>query len=86
MQKVLQKTIKNFYKSNKLMLKKQQRFKSERHNVFIEDINKIDLSSNVDKIIQLIDSMWKKLNVATLQKMINFYDVTKENIIVNNTN
>ena len=86
MQKVLQKTIKNFYKSNKLMLKTQQRFKSERHNVFIEDINKIDLSSNVDKIIQLIDSMWKKLNVATLQKMINFYDVTKENIIVNNTN
>ena len=86
MQKVLQKTIKNFYKSNKLILKTQQRFKSERHNVFIEDINKIDLSSNVDKIIQSIDSMWKKLNVATLQKMINFDDVTKENIIVNNTN
>ena len=31
------------------MLKTQQRFKSERHNVFIEEINKIALSSNDDK-------------------------------------
>ena len=31
------------------MLKIQQRFKSERHNVFTEVINKIALSSNDDK-------------------------------------
>ena len=68
MQKVLQKTIKNFYKSNKLILKTQQRFKSERHNVFIEDINKIDLSSNVDKIIQSIDSMWQKTKCSNIAK------------------
>ena len=33
----------------------QQRFKSERHNVFTEEINKIALSSNDDKRMQSID-------------------------------
>ena len=33
----------------------QQRFRSERHNVFTEGINKIALSSNDDKIVQSID-------------------------------
>ena len=37
------------------MLKPQQRFKSERHNVFIEKINKIALSSNDAKRMQSID-------------------------------
>ena len=37
------------------MLKTQQRLKSERHNVFIEVINKIALSSNNDKRMQSID-------------------------------
>ena len=37
------------------MLKTQQRLKSERHNVFIEVINKIALSSNNDKRMQWID-------------------------------
>ena len=35
----------------------QQRFKSERHNVFTEEINKIALSSNDNKRIQSIDSI-----------------------------
>ena len=43
--------------SNKLILKTKQRFKSERRNVFTEEINKIVLSSNNDKRIQLIDSV-----------------------------
>ena len=30
-------------KDNKLILKTQQRFRSEKHNVFIEEINKIAL-------------------------------------------
>ena len=34
---------------NKLMLRTQQRFKSKRHNVFTEEINKITLHSNDDK-------------------------------------
>ena len=35
---------KEFIKNNKWTLKIQQKFKSERHNVFIEEINKIALS------------------------------------------
>ena len=42
---------------NKAILKTQQRFKSERHNVFTEVINKIALSTNDDKRILAIDSM-----------------------------
>ena len=38
-------------------MKTQQIFKSESHNVFIEKINKIVLSSNVDKTMQSIDSI-----------------------------
>ena len=48
---------KKFIKNNKLILKTQQRFKSERHNVFSEEINKIALSSNDDKRMQSIDSI-----------------------------
>ena len=48
---------KEFIKKNKLILKTQQRFRSERHNVFTEEINKIPLSSNDDKRMQPIDSI-----------------------------
>ena len=40
----------------KLILKTQQIFKSEKHNVLTEEINKIVLSSN-DKRMQTIDSI-----------------------------
>ena len=43
-----------FIKNNKLLLK-QQRFKSERHSGFTEEINEIALSSDDDKGIQSID-------------------------------
>ena len=36
---------------------KTQKGLSERHNVFTEEINKIALSSNDDKIMQSIDSI-----------------------------
>ena len=35
----------------------QQRFKSERHNVFTDEINKIALSSNDDKRIEPSESI-----------------------------
>ena len=46
---------KEFIKSDKLIIKTQQRFESERHNVFTEEINKIVLSSNDDEKVQSID-------------------------------
>ena len=35
--------------NDKVVLKSQQRFKSERHDVYTEKVNKIPLSSNDDK-------------------------------------
>ena len=53
----LKKDHKEFIKNNKLILKTQQRFKSEKHNVFTEEIDKIALSSKDDKKIKSIDSI-----------------------------
>ena len=53
----IKENCKEFIKNNKSMLKTQQRFKRERHNVFTEEINKIALSSNDDKRMQSIDSI-----------------------------
>ena len=55
-QTVLKKNMKNLWKNNKSILKKQ-RFKSEGHNAYNEIINNITLSPNDDKRIQSIDSV-----------------------------
>ena len=41
--------------SNEIVLKSQQRFKTERHNVYTEEINKIALSSNDGKRLPTFD-------------------------------
>ena len=41
--------------NNETILKSQQRFKSERHDVYTEEINKIALSRNDDKRLQTFD-------------------------------
>ena len=38
-------------------IKTQQKFRSEKHNVFTEEINSISLNSNDDRRIQSIDSV-----------------------------
>ena len=43
--------------NNKIILKSQQRFKSNHHNVYTEEINKIALSSNDDKRLQTSDQI-----------------------------
>ena len=48
---------KKFIKNNKSILKRQQRFRSENHNVFTKEIYKIALNSNDDKIMQSSDSI-----------------------------
>ena len=47
----LKENHKELTKNNKLILKTQQRFRSENHNVFTEEINKIALISNDEKRI-----------------------------------
>ena len=46
---------KNFLLNNETVLKSQQRFKSGRHDIYNEKINKIALSSNDDKRLQTFD-------------------------------
>ena len=46
------KTTKKCLENNQIILSLQQRFKSESHNVFIEEVNKIALSFNGDKRLQ----------------------------------
>ena len=41
--------------NNEIKLKSQERFKSERHNVYTEEVNKIALNSNDDKRLQTFD-------------------------------
>ena len=49
-------SLKEFIKNNKLLiLKTQQRSRSEKHNVLTEEVHKIDLRSNDDKTIQSSD-------------------------------
>ena len=42
---------------DKTILKSQQTFKSDYHNVYTEQINKIALSSNDDKRLQTFDKI-----------------------------
>ena len=49
--------------NNEIILKSPQKFKSEAHNVYTEEVNKIALSSNDDKRLQTYDyitSFWNK--------------------------
>ena len=41
--------------NNEIILKSQQLFKSERHDIYTEETNKIALSSNDDKRLQALD-------------------------------
>ena len=46
---------KNWFFNDKVILKLQERFKSDYYNVYTEQINKIALSYNDDKRLQTFD-------------------------------
>ena len=46
---ILRENHKKFLKNNKLILKSQQKCRSEKHNVFTEEVNKIALTVYSDK-------------------------------------
>ena len=48
---------KDSFFNNGIILKSQQRFKSDHHKVYTEEINKITLSSNDDKRLQTFDKI-----------------------------
>ena len=56
--------------NNKIVLKSQQRFKSERHDVYTEEINKIALSSNMIKDYKLLIKLHHILMEQVLVKYV----------------
>ena len=48
---------KNCFLNNEIILKSQQRFKSEAQNAYTDEISKIALSSNDDNRLQIFDSI-----------------------------
>ena len=53
-------TFKNYKDSlfnDEIIIKSKQRFRSDHHRVYTEEVNKIALSSNDDKIIQTFDKV-----------------------------
>ena len=53
-------TLKNYMDSlfnDEVIIKSQQRFRSDHHRVYTEEVNKIALSSNDDKRIQTFDKV-----------------------------
>ena len=60
---------------NKIIFKSQQKFKSETHNVYTEEINKIPLSSNDDNRLQTFD------NIITYPYGTNAFKVCKKEML-----
>ena len=74
----LQENHKELIKINKLILKPQQRFRSNKHNVFTEEVNKIALSANNDKRIQSANSIETYLN-GTRENLVRIKEMIKCN-------
>ena len=68
--------MRNLY--NTSILKTQQRFKSERHNVFTEEINKITFRSNDDNRMQSIDSIEAYGYLVSEKKVIKCSNMIKQ--------
>ena len=63
------KDCKNCLQNNKIILKSQQRFWSEGHDVYTEETNMIALSSNDDKKLQTLDRITFYLYGASDRKV-----------------
>ena len=55
--------------NGEVILKSQQRFKSHHHKVYLEEVNKIALSSNDDKRLQTFDRVATYLYGASAVKV-----------------
>ena len=55
--RIMLKIYKDYLFNDRVILQSQQRFKSDYHNVFTEQTNKIVLNSNDDKRLQTFDKI-----------------------------
>ena len=68
--------------NNEIILKSQQRFKSEAHNVYTEELSKIALSSNDDKRLQTFDRITSYPYGTSAGKVCKAETLSKVNINV----
>ena len=66
--------------SNKIILKSQQRFKSEAQSVYTEEVNKIALRSNDDKRLQTFDKITSYPHGTSAGKVCKTEMLSKVNI------
>ena len=80
----LRENHKEFLKNSRIILRLQLRFKSEKYNVYTTEINKITLSANDDKKIQLLDSI-ETYAYGTNKNILLKNEKIKHNSIIKNT-
>ena len=64
--------------NDKIIIKSEQRFRSDHHRVYTEEVNKIALSSNDDKITQTFDK------VTTFPYGTNAFKVCESEMLLKN--
>ena len=69
------KNYKHYFFNNKIILKSQQKYKSDHHRIYTEQVNKIALSSNDDKKLQTIDK------ISTYPYVTNTFKVCKSEMM-----
>ena len=88
-QNLMIQNFKNCLFNNKTVYRSQQRFKSYNHDVYTEEVNKIALSNNGDKILQTFDrittypygtNVFKICESEMLMVKDLFFEKLKENI------
>ena len=67
---------KDCFFNEKIILKSQQRFKSDYHEVYTEEVNKIALSSDDDKRLQSFD------RITTYPQGINVFKVCESEMMI----
>ena len=72
------KNCKDFLFNDEVIIRLQQRFRSDHHRVYTEEVNKIALSSNDDKRIQTFDK------VTTFPYGTNVFKVCESEMLLKN--
>ena len=77
----LWKNGKELIKYNRIIFKSQQRFKKEKNNAYTKEVNKIALSADDEKWMQLIDSTKTYLNETSKYILHKNEEIRCNNII-----
>ena len=74
------KNCKDCFFNNKIILKSKKKFKSDHHNIYTKQINKIALSSNDDKRLQTSDNI--SIRNKRIQNISSFEETVKYKLLI----